>query len=483
MGQELDHSTVLNRLLDTLPPEFSLAQAEALLPDSALAGRLQRELDTDGRFFDDGNGNYVARAAFFQGGEFLLTPDDYEIDQGILIPGHRFSAFFPESVFPSEVTLLGPEGEPFPVREFRAPLLTVFPYCLLLGSEQIFDYLVAEHADNARLRNSARGREEVVLRVFDLSAFYERFRFSSGDALTAVIVDYERGVARCEFRSGEQRRQRQLEEYCSSYADALERVIDRFDNYLEIPEQLAWGFYGGGRRLLQNPGASLDEFIRLTSRIEIGFEGEHSTLIRRREEPEAEEFAAAPEGVGISRGETGSLAEILKELGVVLTPTELDGFILDSLYRREDGFEAFFRRCFGDGPLPFVDEAQEAVFLNYLEDRYESLAAVYDRVADEPVSELRGSIVELLEEKNAFLRQVAGELPPEPLRRLASISLGLNELLDRINQPGGEFPAAELEAAAERVAEAAARQEETLAALELEADRADAEAAFHKSEE
>ena len=35
--------------------------------------------------------------------------------------------------------------------------------------------------------------------------------------------------------------QRQLEEYCSSYADALERVIDRFDNYLEIPEQLAWG--------------------------------------------------------------------------------------------------------------------------------------------------------------------------------------------------------------------------------------------------
>ncbi|MEI2999924.1 MAG: hypothetical protein V8T86_03335 [Victivallis sp.] len=56
----------------------------------------------DDRFFDDGKGNFTSRAAFFRNYEFVLTPDEWEIQEGILFPGHRFAAYVSPAVFPSE---------------------------------------------------------------------------------------------------------------------------------------------------------------------------------------------------------------------------------------------------------------------------------------------------------------------------------------------------------------------------------------------
>lgn len=72
-----------------------------------------------------------------------MTPDSWEIANGLLMPGHRFAPFVSPEIFPSEVLLVPDDGEDAAVelREITAPLSQMFHYALLLGSEQVFDFL------------------------------------------------------------------------------------------------------------------------------------------------------------------------------------------------------------------------------------------------------------------------------------------------------------------------------------------------------
>jgi hypothetical protein len=90
---------------------------------------------------------------------------------------------------------------------------------------------------------------------------------------------------------------------------------------------------------------------------------------------------------------------MLKELGSSLTPEEIDGFILDNCAARDMNFDRFFSRAFPHGELNYADEAQEAIFLNFLEERFEDLSGNYNRLMDESKAPLRSTIMELVEDR------------------------------------------------------------------------------------
>ena len=94
---------------------------------------------------------------------------------------------------------------------------------------------------------------------------------------------------------------------------------------------------------------------------------------------------------------------MLKEVGSPLTPDEIDGFILDNCAARDLTFDRFFARAFPHGELDYADEAQEAVFLNVLEERFEELTENYNRLMDESKAPLRSTIMELVEERLDYL--------------------------------------------------------------------------------
>ena len=142
-------------------PDGKFTMAELLKAISAgksqtLQGRVERTVDGDGRFFSDGKGNFQLRGEFFRNREFLITPDAWEIENDMLFPGHRFAPFVNPEIFPSEVKLIDADGQPVPKKEVTAPLSQVFHYHLLLGSEQVFDFFVADSPANSRIRNSAQ---------------------------------------------------------------------------------------------------------------------------------------------------------------------------------------------------------------------------------------------------------------------------------------------------------------------------------------
>ena len=451
---------------------FTLADVLALLPgkkDADQENRLLRMLSSDDAFFAGRDERFCGRAEFFTGKTFLITPDPYEIKQGILIPGHRTAAFVSAEVFPSEVEFTDAEtGATFAMRELSARLDMLYNYYLLLGAEEFLDYLAADHPANEAFADGASGDRPAVIPVCDMADFYRRHDFLPGDALAATVKDWRNGKVELRYLAAADRLDGRA--WGEALADSLETVIAMYEHYFNIPEQLAYAFFFGEDRLFGRPEAMLscDEFIRMTDRIELRYLDDRTVLAScaDAEEGEAEDECGCgehhhhhpgelPEEVRVSRGETEDFAQMLRELGVFLTPVEVDSYILDSCSFAAPDYEEFFRRCFGGRELAFADDAQEAVFHNMVEDRWETFSANYDRESDRAKAELRGQILEILDAKIAFLDGIADadKLPAGEMRRLAEISVCLDELLRLLNSPKHELAEDEAESLAEKIAD------------------------------
>ena len=400
----------IDEALDSAPWIFNVKEIAAKLGgenDEDLLKRIEHLINADTDFFHDDRWNCELKAHYFSRISFAMTPDPWEIREGVLFPGGRLAPFLSEEIFPSDAVFLF-EGEEIPKREITLPFSEAMRYSLLLGQDQVITYFEADSDANDGLRYKVSPTIPVTLTVFDCRALYEKLGFKPGDALIARLTDPEEGVFELTFRPRSERPEAVRGKWILDYEKAMTEVVKNFRDYPEIPDQIAWAFYYGGEAVAGG-GASVEEFISESDKIEIRTDGDHAVLSLTglsAEEEKGEEKAPGselPEGLSISAGETSDFAAMLREVGSGLTPEEIDGFILDNCAARDMTFDRFFARAFPHGPLEYADEAQEAVFLNYLEERFEELSEHYDRVGDEKKAPVRSTIMELVEDKLDFL--------------------------------------------------------------------------------
>ncbi len=402
--------------------------------------RIERELDADAKLFKDTDKNvYVARNNFFAGREFIITPGKIEIENNILFPGHRFCTFCDEDIFPSEITLLDKNSKnKLLAREFTHEVTELIPYHIFLGSEQIFDYFIAENPRNNTLLGKKTSQRNVTLNVFDLEEFYAKNDFTTGDALLVTIKDWAKGVFSFSYISGSDRRDSNVKTWINEFGRAVEMVIDRFEDYLEIPDQLRWAFFMGDEFLWGKDAGSLDEFYINSDRIEINFSNASHTILARKITAQGDDMEI-PENVGISRGQIASLDELLEDVDSPLKAVEIDGYIMSQFYQGTPDFDMFFRRCFGIKKLSFADDAQEIIFMNYLEDRWETISSQYNLHDDKPKAELREQVLEFIDERLKFLENLKSmdispaQLPEKEIKKIAEVSVYFTQLLEVLN--------------------------------------------------
>ena len=147
---EIDISAI-EEAIENAGTSFNISQLQKKLGNksAAFTGRLRRILDGDDRFFADGD-DFFTRESIFEGKEFLVTPDSWEICEKILVPGHRFSPFLEREFFPSDAELVY-NGKALAKREITAPFGKIFHYHTLLGADTVADHLVAESPNNTAL--------------------------------------------------------------------------------------------------------------------------------------------------------------------------------------------------------------------------------------------------------------------------------------------------------------------------------------------
>ena len=404
--------------------------------DKELDRRLMHFLIGDDTLYSLDDEIFFKRSDFFNGKTFVIVPTADEIEKNILIIGHRFQTFMNPEIFPSDLTVkYGRKNiAKKPVNE---KLEEIFPYHMLMGAEQLSDFFIGEDESNAHWKSKAGFAVKVRFNVLDMKDFYTENQFKNNDALLFEIKDYDKGVFKISTVTSDERNADEIKKWCRDFEDKIGDVADKYESYLDLPEQLRMAFFSGQNRFFGKNGASLDEFIRSAESVEIVFDSDHTILMRKDDDYNSN--GAIPEGLSISGGESSSLGAILKSVGSSLTEIEVDSFILESCFDRDKDFNAFLNKVFDFEKLKFSDEAQQTVFLNFLEERFEYLSENYNRFNDEEKAPLRSRILEVTSARNDFFNYIKTldidekNIPQDEMKKIAAGTIHLNNILQMLN--------------------------------------------------
>lgn len=382
--------------------------------------------------------NYCSKNHFFKNASFCVTPTDYEIKNGILFPGHRFAVFRDENLFSSELNLHPAKSRSkLKTKTVSISMEQAAYYHCLLGVEQMFNYFIADHGDNTEVISSGDPAANIKLNVYDLKDFYSKNNISSGDALIFTIKDRSTGSFSFTPLPSNKRNVADKKEWVRFFDEALEKIFDQHGDYLEITEQLSLAFFEGPEELLKKATVSFNEYLEMTENVQISFSGPQTVLTRRMDFEEGGH--ELPEELMVSRGETGSLEDILHDIGSPLMPVEVHAFLVDELMNGEGSFDNFYRRCFGNPAPDFSDEAQEAIFLNHIEDMWEKLSERKDEFEDSDKTYIRSRILQTVEDRIQWLNSIKELninpelIPHDKMEELARESHHLSSLLGMLN--------------------------------------------------
>ena len=219
-------------------------------------------VDSPEILFNPENRRYTPREVFFNGGKFLIIPAKMEIEQGILVPGHRFAPFCSNDIFPSEVRLTDGGGQVLSTRKVVLPVDEAAVFHALLGAGQMFEFFVADNQENAKVLSGGMNvpGKKLTLSVFDMGRFYREHKFKHGDVLSVTVRDWTLGDFELAYIPASARSHDGGMKWIEKLGDAMEEVIEEYCDYIEIPEQFARAFNIAGRDMLIDPQAGITEF-------------------------------------------------------------------------------------------------------------------------------------------------------------------------------------------------------------------------------
>jgi hypothetical protein len=145
-----------------------------------------------------GGFRFFRRDIFFERAEFLVRPMKYEIDNGILIAGHRFIPFFDEADF-AAVRLTDPSGGGT-VKAERVMVhaeqvkLSCGMLCVESWISDTEDMSMDEaEAEAEKILDTVSGEDmKISLRAHMLGDFYKRSGFTDGDFIKVTVTSHSR---------------------------------------------------------------------------------------------------------------------------------------------------------------------------------------------------------------------------------------------------------------------------------------------------
>ena len=436
-----------------------------------LLERIRTMLKDDHRIFEQ-DGHCALRVKFFNGARIKVVPSDFELANGILLPGDRFEAFNPCELSADDFELYAPgSNKPVELTVIRCDFAKLAPYYILLGHGGMIDALAAESHDNYLRMRSAKNLRNVLLDVpaFDLSDFYMQTNFRFGDCLILTVEDAEKGRFSLEYRPAElDASNADKIEWIEQFEAALIEVWHRNYNYITITEQLAAGFfcaYSAGNDLLTSPRVSFDEFHRNMIEVTLSNQDGETMIVPIDEtsEPGADAHAAheghehehdhehgdscscghqhgakhdhahgehrdgAPQDgdpvpglsasdFSASSGHLDSLDAILSDVNAPIGYIELYAFTLDAIANGVN-FNSYRASILGLIERDFADDTQEVAFLNFLDENWEACNEVYHPGEDAPKAPVRACLIELDNARIAMTKAVLSGANEDRIRR------------------------------------------------------------------
>lgn len=384
---------------------------------------------------------FFPRQSYFRGASFMVSLTPVEIEQKILIPGHRFLPFFSYGLKPWECTLNRSGGLPLTTKRVKMPLKDILVYYTLFDLTQLPLVLLTDNEDNAEAFQKDNPLvEKVDITTYDLGQVDRELDLQNGDGLIMTVEDWGTGTFSFEKISRENREKDPAA--VAAWIEKLEKGFNQAFDDLGLPasmdETIAYAFFYAGGDLLSNPLLHLGGFLEKSKAVGITGFGDSTYLWRKGEK--IEDTAFFEYRSRLPRGDDDSLEAILNDLGLALSEEEVEAYIRDELFHRHDDPARVANRIQKGSHVEFSNRKQEKAFFTFLSELWEEVEESYNYFADQRSGELRRRALQIFDSYLEWLRGLDDRgLVPEELPSKAAILVSqhagkLSGLLDALNQ-------------------------------------------------
>ena len=396
-------------------------------------------------FFDFQNKQYIPRANFFKGKKFLIAPTNEEMYNGYLIPGHRLIPFASRLIHPADCSFEIPGGKRLARKRISRSLRELEIYFSLFNTNTLFDYLFSDSRNNGRVLEKPDGMlRPLSVRVLDMAAWYKEVGFREGDTLLMTVLDWKNGRFRLEHRPKPRSNRRRLSDWCGALEETLlEFVFDVLGPATDIHEQLSLALFLGDPVLLRSPQIHIGGFLRHLQEITLTRLGGEPIFWFRGESPEEALLEYADLSRGEAQGASGSIDDILADLGLAFGQDELEAYMRDELFHGGKSLENVMARCMAGRPeVSFYNEEQEEAFDDFVQVLWQGIRENYNRFVDQRAGKVRAEGLSILDNVLNWMRDMdqaqvsLSELPKKEFVELSGMMAVLTEMIISLNHEG-----------------------------------------------
>jgi hypothetical protein len=392
-----DQEEALYSFLDETETAFTLKEItwKIRARDSRRFGRLQAEianLFNNRRIaFPVEDNKWLSRRGLFARARFVITPTRSELLNGILIPGHRCVPFANPFVPPQNYkffwkdSLIGvsaTEGSP---DEF-------YPFFSIYGEEYAPQYIAQENPENeiAYSADPFEDPDEVSIKTLDMRHIYREEAFVPGDRFLVTIEDWKDCVFRLERIAEGAWKKENLKEWMDVAEDAFFQSFKNLGPGSTTDEQIAWAYFYGGKRMMDVPAYSLEEFLyEKTDKFSITTFGLESRFwYAGKEIPDYR----ALQGVKTQSDET-PVERLLLQYNIPVSEYVVQSYIRDAIYRNENNVAQIVERIVP--PSCGINRWDAEYLAVYITDTLKELRRFYSVFTDQKAGPIRQEVCEL----------------------------------------------------------------------------------------
>jgi hypothetical protein len=371
--------------------QFLEKQGVISLPDNFGA-----YIETHPNVFKVSKNQYLSRAGCFTGRYFAIKPTQFEVDNGILIPGDRCMPFVDQEMLPDELTFLC-ENKIIRSMVGEFPLAELLKHYNLYGEEYSAQYLAMDscNSDKNFAENDFMLPSVMKLTVLNMKPLYRRWNFTYGDWIRLYVMDWDEGYIviepRCEKKANrfeETAAEQARAEWNKTFEHALSESLRMYGPCSSIEEQLAYVFVDNMFSLTGPECGSVEEFLNQSDKIGLVEYGVESRLWFLNEDvPAAGKWGSDPDDQNITEG------TLYDTFNLPIPEFMLEAYIRDSLYLKENDSSLILPRIVKD--CGYLNKWQEGLLLLRLHKQREQVNKKYNWFADYEVGEVRHRALEL----------------------------------------------------------------------------------------
>jgi hypothetical protein len=395
-----DQEEALYSFLDEVDSAFTLREAAQaawkIRPrDSMRLGRLQAEIanlfDIRRIAFPIAENKWLSRHGLFKDARFVISPTRTELLNGVLIPGHRCVPFANPFVPPHDYKFLW-KTAPVEVSASEGSPEEFYPFFSIYGEEYAPQYIAQENPGNeiAYGADPFEDPPEVSIKTLDMRNIYREESFVPGDRFLVTIADWKECVFNLERIDKDAWGEAELAEWMETAENAFIKSFKNLGPGSSIEEQIVWAYFYGGKRMMDVPAYSLEEFLyEKTDKFSITYFGLESRFWSAGKEiPDCHELR----GVRTQPDET-PVEQVLFQYNVPISEYVVQSYLRDAIYRNETNAEHILERI---APPSCGMNVWDIDYLkSYIVDTLKELSQSYSVFTDQKVGPIRQAVCEL----------------------------------------------------------------------------------------